>query len=422
MLVKSPGFTIVIVLTLSLGIGASVVIFSVVDRVLLHPVVLKDADRLFTIGEINAQQPRTAGVSEAVLRQLLGLTDLFEEVAAYETSQLALIRGDAPALVWGYEVTPNFFSWFRAQPLLGRTFIQGEGTPGRRDVVVLGHSFWRHEFGGDPDILGKSIPLSNETFGPGEGQLIRSFTVIGVMPPEFRFPSANWGQPNPNSYWVPTEPAPEGPLRPWDYVGNWTTLVRLRAGVDTPQTEAVLHTLAARNAANFTPTGKDWDFELRPLSRLFSTADFSLTVAALATAVGIILLLACANAANLLLVRAENRGREFVIRAAVGAGRGRLIRQLLTESIMLGIIAGAAGLLLAFWGYRVLSVHLPAELPRLREIGLDGRAFGFALLLSPATGVLFGLMPAWRVARAGTSETLRNAGHGYTVGRERRLL
>jgi putative ABC transport system permease protein len=158
------------------------------------------------------------------------------------------------------------------------------------------------------------------------------------------------------------------------------------------------------------------------LSHLFSTADFRVTVAALAVAVGIILFLACANAANLLLVRAENRGREFVIRAAVGAGRGRLIRQLLTESVILGALAGTAGLLLAFWVIRILSVHLPAELPRLREIGLDDRAFGFALLLSLATGILFGLMPAWRVARAGTSEMLRNAGHGYTLGRERRLF
>jgi len=423
MLAKSPGFTIVIVLTLSLGIGASVAIFSVVDRVLVHPVVLKDADRLFTVGEVNAQQPRTCAVSGPVLRQLLGLTDFFEEVAAYETSQLALIRGDAPSLVWGYEVTPNFFSWFRARPLLGRTFVEGEGTLGRRDVVVLNHSFWRHEFGGDPNIIGTSIPLSNETFVPGEGQLIRSFTVIGVMPPEFQFPSANWGQPNPNGYWVPAEPGAERPPRPWDYaVRNRTALARLRGGADTAQVEAVLHALAARNAVDFPQTNKGWDFKLSPLSRLFSTADFRVTVAALAAAVGIILFLACANAANLLLVRAENRGREFVIRAAVGAGRRRLIRQLLTESVILGVLAGTAGLLLVFWVLRILSAHLPAELPRLREIGLDGRAFGSILLLSLATGILFGLMPAWRVARAGTSETLRSAGHGYTLGRERRLF
>jgi putative ABC transport system permease protein len=421
-LAKKPGLTTAMVLTLSLGIGAGTAIFSVVDKVLLRPLPLTDAGRLLTIREADVQRHRAPGVSGSVIQQLLEFTDTFEELTAYQNDQLALVREGAPTLIWGYEVTPNFFSWFRAKPLLGRTFAPGEGIPGSLDVVVLNYGFWKREFGGDPDIIGKSIPLSNETFVFVEERLVKSFTVIGVMPRQFQFPSAHWGQDNPDSYWVPRDVATEsfGPLNRW--VRNWTVLARPQTNVHPAQVEAVLRTLAAHNATEYPQTSKDWSFEVRPMNRLFWTADFRLTVASLAGAICIVLFLACANVANLLLAQMENRNREFAIRAAVGAGQWRLSRQLLTESVVLAMLGGAAGLLVAVWGLHVLSAHLPAELPRLREITLDRWAFGFAMLLAVITGILFGLVLAWRVSRMGPSGMLRDAGYGYTAGRERRLF
>jgi len=423
MLARNPGFTAVALLTLALGIGANTAIFSVVDKVLLRPLPLTDAGRLLTIRETELQQPRAPGVSERVFQQLLGFTTLFEELAAYQMDQLALIREGSPTLVWGYEVTPNFFSWLRAQPLLGRTFVSGEGAPGRQDVVVLNYYFWKREFGGDPNIIGKSIPLSNEPSVPSKERLIKSPTVIGVMPRQFQFPSMNWGQRNANSYWVSWDLAAEQFSGWWDgWLRNWTILARQRKSVSAAQVEAALQTLAARNAVDFPKECKDWRFEIRPMNNLFWTADFRLTVASLAVAIGIVLFLACANVANLLLARAENRNREFAIRAAVGAGHGRLIRQLLTESVVLAVLGGAAGLLVAVRVLQVLPAHLPAELPRLREITLDKRVFGFALLLAVVTGILFGLVPAWRAGRTGPSGMLRDTGYGYTPGRQRRLF
>ena len=423
MLARNPGFTAAVVLTLFVGMGAGTAIFSVVDKVLLHPLPLIDAERLLTICETDSQGLQGRGVCGRVFQQLLESTYLFEELAAYQMDQLALTREGAPTLVWGYEVTPNFFSWFRAQPLLGRTFVPGEGAMGKQDVVVLNYGFWQREFGGDPDIIGKSIPLSNEMSVPSEGRLIKSPTVIGVMPRQFQFPSMNWGQRNANCYWVPWDLGVEKFPRVWDgWLRNWTVLARPRKNVDAAQVEAALDTLAARNAADFPKTNENWRFEIRSMNRLFSTADFRLTVASLAAAIGIVLLLACANVANLLLVRAENRSREFAIRAAVGADQGRLIRQLLTESVILAVLGGVAGLLVAVWGLQVLSAHLPAELPRLREITFDGWAFGFAMLLAVMTGILFGLVPAWRIRRTGTSGMLRDTGYGYTAGRQRRLF
>jgi len=422
MLARNPGFAVAVVLLLALGIGACTAIFSVVDKVLVRPLPLSDAGRLLTIRETQAGRPRAFGVSGSVFQQLLEFTDQFDELSAYRDNQLALVRTHAPAMIWGFEVTPNFFSWLRTEPFLGRTFASGEGVLGKQDMVVLSHGFWKREFGGDPDIIGKSIPLSNETFVPGPGQLIRSFTVIGVMPPKFQFPSSNWGQRDANSYWRPRDLAAEvfPPRNRWAH--SWTVLARPETNVSTTQVEAALGTLAARNAADFPQASKGWLFEVRPLNRLFWTADFRLTMASLGVAIGIVLFLACANVANLLLARMVSRNREFAIRAAVGAGQGRLMRQLLTESVLLAMLGGTAGLLVALWGRHVLCAYLPAELPRLREISLDGWAFGFAILLAIVTGVLFGLVPAWRVARTGTSGMLRDAGYGYTAGRERRLF
>ena len=420
MLIKTPGFTAAAVLTLALGIGANTALFSVVDKVLLHPLPLPEPDRLLTVREVDSQEGRAVGVSGPVFQQLLAYTNLFEEIAAFQMGQLALIRQGSPELIWGYEVTPSFFTWLRARPFLGRTFQAGEGAPGQRNAVVLSHGFWKREFGGDPEIVGKPIPLSNEPFSPEPGNEIKSFIVVGVMPPEFQFP--NWGVGKCN-YWKPLDLAAKTYTKEWDRgPRNWTVLARLQAGVQTAQCTAVLETLAARNAADFPRISKDWRFEVRPLNQLFSTADFRLTVASLAAAIGIVLVLACANVANLLLARAENRHREFAIRAAVGAGRGRLLRQLLTESTLLALLGGLAGVLVAFGGVRVLSAHLSGDLPRLREITCDSRMFGFALLLATVTGILFGLVPAWQLSRLRMNEMLKEAGYGHTSGRERRLF
>lgn len=416
---KNPGFTTVAVLTLALGIGANTALFSVVDKVILRPLPMKDAGRLQTIREVNPQEARNApGVSGPVFQELLAFTNVFEDLAACKIEQLALMREGGPQLIWGADVTPGFFSWFRAKPLLGRTFAAGDGAPGSRDLVVLNHAFWQSEFGGDPEIIGKAVPLSNEPFTPMPGTEVRSFTVVGVMPPEFRFP--NWNG-NRCDFWRPRDIAAEHISRPeiQRWVRNWTMLARLQPGVSAIQALPVLDTLAQRNAADFPQTSKDWRFETRPLSSLFHTADYRLTVDSLSVAIGVVLLLACANTANLLLARARNRNREFAIRAAVGAGRGRLIRQLLTESVVLAALGALAGSLIAIWGVHILSAHLPGELPVLREITLDGSALLFGILLALGAGIIFGLAPAWRVARPTAGEMLRDAGYGQTTRPER---
>lgn len=394
---QRPGLTLAAILTLALGIGANTALFTVVNRVFFHPVPLADADRLFTLRETGGQQGQSPGVSGPVYQQLVGYTDLFEEVAAVQMSQLTLVREGSPELIWGYEVTPGFFSWLRVEPLLGRTFQADEGAQGRRDVVVLDYGFWQRQFGGDPGIVGRSIPLSNEMSVPGPGNLMTVATVIGVMPKGFQFP--NWGT-NKCNYWKPMDLAGHTFEKPWDrMVRNWTALVRVRVGVRQEQVEAALAALASRNAAEFPKFATQWTFQLRSLNQFFSTADLKVTMISLGAAVLVVLLLACANIANLLLARTESRHREFAIRAAVGAGRGRLIRQLLVESALLSGLGGLAGFVTAIWGLQALVARLPAGLPQFQPIVLDEWAFGFATVLAVATGLLFGLVPAWRGSR-----------------------
>jgi putative ABC transport system permease protein len=416
---RTPGFTTATLLTLALGLGANTAIFSVADRVLLHPLPLPDAHRLFAVRERNPQRPYTPGLSGPAYQQIASLTSLIGEIAAFQSSQLALMEAGSPELIWGHDVTPGFFTWLRARPLLGRTFTAADARADGPRLVILSYEFWQRRFHGDPKIIGRPIHLSNETFAPAPGTLRTSSTVIGVMPEGFAFPQDRSGQPR--GFWKPVDLDARAFTQPWDrQLRNWTALVRLRPGVDPASFGAALDTLAARNRLDFSKFAAGWSFDAQPLAQLFSSTDFRVTVVSLALAVSIVLVLACANVANLLMTRAERRRQEFAIRTAIGAGQGRLLRQLLIESLLLAVAGGIVGWIAAIWGTGILAARLPAELPRLGPIGLDAKAFGVTLFLAVTTGVIFGLVPAWQASRPRLGEALK--AFALLTGRERRLF
>ena len=407
-LAARPGFTIAAVLTLALGIGASTAIFAVADRVLLHPIDLPGVDRMIAIREVSPERPEPFGLSGPAFQQIAASTDLFEDTAAFQSSQLALIRENAPELVWGFEVTPNFFTWLHARASLGRTFTADDVTTAERRPVILSHGFWQRRFGGDPSIVGRTIALSNEPFAPAPGTLLTASDVVGVMPPGFQFPQSTGGS---GDFWKAVDLAADKYTRPWDRsVRNWTALATLKPGVTIDQARTALGAIGARNAAEFPQTSKQWTFHAAPLTHLFSSADVRVSLVSLGVAIGAVLLLACANVANLLLTRSESRRREFAIRTAIGAGRGRLIRQLLVESALLSAIGAVVGGVAAFWGVDILAARLPQALPRLEPIGLDWRALAFATGLAGIAAMCFGLIPAWQASRRRTIETLKPLG------------
>ena len=410
MLLKNPGFTAVAVLTLALGIGANATIFSIVNAVLLQPLPYRDADRLVMVWETSIQSPDDIGIVSAPnyldwQRQ----NAVFESMAFFDSAGRGynLSGGPEPEQVSGVRVSAGFFSVFGVTPALGRTFLPEEETPGKDHVVVLSDSLWRRRYGADPNLIDKTIRIDAE-----------DYTVVGIMPPGFHFQF--WS--GPRQLWVPVV-FTEGDLERGSH--SFVVCARLKAGVSIEQSRAQMDVIG-RSLSEQYP--KDNAGKTATVSSMqdFGKEDSSRTLLALFAVVGFVLLIACANVANLMLARGASRQREFAIRCALGARRWRIARQLVTESLLLAVIGGICGLFVASWGSSLLVSILPGDLQSvpfrpLTEVAINGRVMAFTWLLSCLTGILFGLAPALSVSKTDVSGALKESTRGNTGGAGARL-
>jgi predicted permease len=394
MLRKNPGFTAIAVLTLALGIGANTAIFSVVYAALLKPLPYPHSEQLFNVLQVSPDGKAT-GWSYLNLEDLRRQNTVFSELAAAQAHQLTLTGHGQPFVVNTSVITPQLFSVFQVQPIVGRAFYPEDGKPGAARVVIFSENLWRGSFGGDPAIIGSSINLDKD-----------SFTVVGVMPAAFRFPQIA----QPDQIWIPL---PADPLfGPWmpRRGGHWLQVIgRLKPEVSMAQVKAELDAVNANLVSEFAVENSGWQIRTASLQGgLVRNVRSALLV--LLGAVGLVLLIACANIANLLLARATSRAREIAVRATLGAARGRIVRQLLSETAVLGLLGGIAGVAMAYWGVRSLTALLPAAVPQFNPIRVDYFVLGFALLLSLLASAGFGLVPALFAAKSDLQGSLREGG------------
>ena len=396
MLRKNPGFTAVAVLTLALGIGANTAIFSVVYAMLLKPLPYSRPDQLLTVFEAQPQAGvKATGWSYANFAELREQNRIFSDMAGSQQHQLTLTGRGEPSVVNTSVVTPELFSVFGQRPILGRPFYPDDGKPGAPAVVVLSENLWRGSFGADPKVIGSSINLDK-----------RSFTIVGVMPAVFRFPILTESE----QLWIPLVQDPLFGTWMDRRGGHWLQVTgRLKPGVSMTQAQAELDAIGARLAKEFPAENDGWTIRFVTLQqKIVGNVKSALLV--LMGAVGLVLLIACANIANLLLTRATSRAREIAVRTALGAGRSRIVRQLLSETLVLGLLGGLAGIALAYLGVEGLTALMPQDLPQVNAIRVDNFVLGFALLLSALASCAFGLAPALFAANSNLQSSLREGG------------
>jgi putative ABC transport system permease protein len=400
MLLKKPGFTLIAFFTLAFGIGANTAMFSVVNAVLLRPLPFKDPERLVTLWEKNDQRGKgweRVTVSPLNFADWESQSQVFEQMAAFRDWGFTLTGRGEPEQFPAGLVSPQFFNLLNTQPSLGRGFLPDDNQPGRNQVVLLSHDLWQGRFGSDPNVVGHSITLDG-----------KSFSVIGVLPSSFDFSSVRKVE-----LWAPLSVDPDQ-QRPRSF-RNLRVFARLRSGVPLAQAQTEMGTIARRLEQQYAESNTGFGAVVIPLHQLI-VGEVQRSLLLLLGAIGLVLLIACANIANLMLARAAARKKEIAIRTAVGATHGRLVRQLLTESVLLFLIGGACGMLLSIWGKDLLIAFSPGNVPRLKEVRIDGAVLGFSLAVSLLTGILFGLIPALQVFKPDLNEALKEGGRRAAGG------
>ena len=404
MLIRSPGFTFVAALTLALGIGANTYIFSMVDALLLRPLAFAHPDRLVALWE-RGEGVEKSELAPADFLDWQAQNHVFDHVAAQSWWDANLGGVVRPEHLHGFLVTPDFFAALEAQPMLGRAFRTEDGTPGKDHVAVLSYALWRNDFSADPSVVGRPVVLNG-----------MAFTVIGVMGPNFGYPSGAqvWGA----LAFTPEERTYRGS----HYLH---AIAHLAPGVTRAQAQVEMSAIAARLSQQYPKTNTGRGANIMPLMQS-EVGEARAPLLVLLAAVGLVLLIACANISNLLLARAETRRRESAIRAALGATRRRLIRQWLVESMLLGVVSGAFGILLAFVCLKIQVIRIPDEFARMipgwSKIAINMPVLVFTAAVSLFAGLIFGLLPAFGASRLNLSVSLKEGAPSAGLGRRRRLL
>lgn len=388
---KYPGFSLAIILTAALGIGANVTIFSVLDAVILEPLPYKDPDRLVRLSESNlGQSQNESPVSVPNFQDWQHQQSSFEEVSALELATFNLTGRGEPQRVAAARISANLVPMLGVNPALGRTFLPEEEKPGKNKVVLLSDALWQKQFGGDRSIVNQTIQLNGD-----------SYTVVGVMPRGFQFTVAR-------ELWVPFVIDPQ--KEPWraDRTNrNLSVFGRLKPGVTVGQANSDMEILAQRLEQQFPKSNTGWRVRLNTFYEWIVPKEVRKSIVALFVAVSLLLLIACVNVANLLLANATTRQQEMAMRAALGASPARLVRQLMIESLLLAGLGGILGLGLAFWATRLIASAKGLNIARLSESGIDGSVVGFTLLVTMLTALIFGLAPAWWASRVNLTDKLK---------------
>jgi predicted permease len=389
---KRPGFALVTVLILALGIGANTAIFSMVYAVLLNPLPFEQPDRLVMLAEKNPGRERW-GAAYPNYVDWTARAQSFDDIAAYWYQSFTLSGIDEPARLQGRYVNWNFFRVLGMRPQLGRLFVEEDDRAGAAPTVVLSDGMWKDRFGGDPDIVGKTIRLDE-----------KQFTVIGVLPPGYELL-------RPDALYVPLVPAVEKETGLLDRGNHYSlfALARLKAGVDVEQADTEMRALAAQFEQEYPATNSGSSAQALSLSDVF-VGDIRPALLVLLGAVGFVLLIACLNVANLMTVRAAARQKEIAVRLALGAGRGRIVRQLLTESMVIAFTGGVVGFLVAVWAINGMVALAPQGIPRLEQVGLNLPVLAFTVCVSVGVGLLFGVLPALQATRLDLNVSLKEGG------------